>query len=160
MADIEAMFHQVKVSEKHIDYLRFLWWSDGDVQQGLVEYWMNVDLHTMYIGTVSSPSCANFALRKTAEDNKAHFPAEVTNTGKNNFYVDDYLKSMPLEQEAIQMVRHLTAPCQMGGFMLSKWISNSRAVLASIPQENRTKETKELDLDKNNLPMERALGLH
>ena len=111
-------------------------------------------------GAVSSPSCENFALRKTADDNKAHFPSEVTNTVKNNFYVDDCLKSLPSEQEAVQMVRDLTALCKKGGFMLSKWISNSRAVLASIPQENRTKETKELDLDKDNLPMERALGLH
>lgn len=66
---------------------------------------------------------------------------------------------MPSEQEAIQIVKDLTALCKKGGFMLSKWISNSRAVLASIPRENRTKETKELDLDKDNLPMERALGL-
>lgn len=156
MADIKAMFHQVRVSEKHVDYLRFLWWPDGDVQQDLVEYRMKVHL----FGAVSSPSCANFALRKTADDNKGHFPSEVTNTVKNNFYVDDCLKSLPSEQEAVQMVRDLTALCKMGGFMLSKWISNSRAVLASIPQENRTKETKELDLDKDNLPMERALGLH
>ncbi|XP_034151514.1 uncharacterized protein LOC117595338 [Esox lucius] len=156
MADIKAMFHQVKVSEDHIDYLRFLWWPDGDVQQDLVEYRMKVHL----FGAVSSPSCANFALRRTAEDNKAHFPAEVTDTVKNNFYVDDCLKSISTEQDAVLMVKDLTALCKKGGFMLSKWISNSRKVLASIPQEARTKETKELDLDRDNLPMERALGLH
>lgn len=55
MADIKAMFHQVKVSEKHVDYLRFLWWPNGDVQQDLVEYRMNVHL----FGAMSSPSCAN-----------------------------------------------------------------------------------------------------
>lgn len=154
MADIKAMLN-VKVSEKHIDYVRFLWWPNGDVQQDLVEYRMKVHL----FGASKSPSCANFTLRKTAKDNKAHFPAEVINTIKNNFYVDDCLKSMPLEPEAIQIVKDLTAQCQKGGFMLSKWISNSRAVLASIPQENRTKETKELDLDEDNVPMERALGL-
>ncbi|XDV14268.1 hypothetical protein PO909_002442 [Leuciscus waleckii] len=126
-------------------------WPDGDVQQDFVEYRMKVHL----FGAVTSPSCANFALM-TAEDNKAHFPAEVTDTVKNNFYVHDCLKSMSTEQDAVLMVKDLTALCQKGGFVLSKWISNSHKVLASIPQENRTKETKELDLDRDNLPIERA----
>lgn len=30
MADIQAMFHQVHVSDKHINFLRFLWWPNGD----------------------------------------------------------------------------------------------------------------------------------
>ena len=29
MGDIEAMFHQVKVTTEHCDFLRFLWWPDG-----------------------------------------------------------------------------------------------------------------------------------
>ena len=29
MTDIQAMFHQIKVSEKHVDFLRFLWWPKG-----------------------------------------------------------------------------------------------------------------------------------
>ena len=67
---------------------------------------------------------------------------------------------MPSEQKAFQMVRDLVALCQMGGFLVSKWISNSRAVLASIPQQHKTKETREMDLDQDKLPMERELGLH
>lgn len=31
MTDIQAMFHQVKVSEEDEDFLRFLWWPGGDV---------------------------------------------------------------------------------------------------------------------------------
>ena len=31
MCDIEAMFHQVKVTEECRDLLRFLWWDDGDI---------------------------------------------------------------------------------------------------------------------------------
>ncbi|XP_055501665.1 uncharacterized protein LOC129703327 [Leucoraja erinacea] len=156
MADIRAMFYQVKVTGKHIDYLRFLWWPEGDVQQDLVDYRMKVHL----FGAVSSPSCANFALRKTAEDNTGYFPEEVISTLKNNFYVDDCLKSVSTELEAIQIVKHLTSLCNKGGFVLTKWVSNSRAVLESIPPDDRAEETKVMDLDKDNLPMERALGLH
>ena len=38
MCDIEAMFHQVKVSEEFRDLLRFLWWEDGDLTKEPKEY--------------------------------------------------------------------------------------------------------------------------
>lgn len=63
MGDIQAMFHQVKVAEEDRDFLCFLWWPDGDVTKDLVEYRMTVHL----FGAVSSPSCASYALRKTAD---------------------------------------------------------------------------------------------
>lgn len=55
MADIEAMFHQVRVPSVDADLLRFLWWPDGDHGQDLVEYRMVAHL----FGATSSPSCAN-----------------------------------------------------------------------------------------------------
>ncbi|XP_038141595.1 uncharacterized protein LOC119783899 [Cyprinodon tularosa] len=57
------------------------------------------------------------------------------------------------------MVKRLTDLCSKGGFMLSKWVSNSRTVLMSIPEERRAKEIKNLDLDTDELPVERVLGL-
>ncbi|KAK0151243.1 hypothetical protein N1851_007616 [Merluccius polli] len=152
MADIKAMFHQVKVSQKHVDFLHFLWWPN-DVTQNLIDYRMKVHL----FGTTSSPSCANYALRRVAEDNKTHFKSEVMNTIQQNFYVADCLQS--LVAEALQLVKNLTAPCSKGGFQLSKRMSISHAVLASIPGEHRLKATKELNLDNDHLPVERALGL-
>lgn len=156
MADIQAMFHQVKVSEKDVDFLRFLWWPDGDCSKDPIEYRMLVHL----FGATSSPSCANYALRKTAEDNKDCFSPVVCDTVHHNFYVDDCLKSLPSKEEAVQMVQDLANMLQKGGFHLSKWITNSRTVLASIAEEKRSKTTRDLDLDKDNLPMERALGLY
>ena len=155
MADIQSMFHQARVSAKDINFLRFLWWPQGDTKQAPVEYRMTVHL----FGAVSSPSCANYALRKTADDNQSHFSPEVVSTVKCNFYVDDCLKSLTSEEEAVQMVKDLTDLCQKGGFNLSKWMSNSRRILTSVPEESRAKEVKELDLDKDSLPLERALGL-
>ena len=46
-----------------------------------------------------------------------------------------------------------------GGFNLTKWVSNDRLVLESIPVEDRAKGTKELDLTCDVLPVERALGV-
>ncbi len=105
---------------------------------------------------VSSPSCAAFALRKTADDREIH--GEVVQTLKDNFYVDDCLKSVASE-EAVSLVQDLSNLCQKGGFTLTKWISNKRTVLQSLTEECRAKECKELDLDKDSLPVERALGL-
>lgn len=156
MADIEAMFHQVKVSQRNVDFLRFLWWPNGDITQSFKEYRMKVHL----FGAISSPSCSNYALRKLAEDYKDCFPNRVLNTILHNFYVDDCLTSVHTEEEALHMVKDLTAVCSKGGFQLSKWMSNSRKVLASIPEEHLSKSTKDLNLDKDNLPVERALGLH
>ncbi|XP_045905970.1 uncharacterized protein LOC123971296 [Micropterus dolomieu] len=108
-------------------------------------------------GAASSPSCANYALRRTADDNAEHFPPEVVSTVKNNFYVDDCLRSMASEEEARKMIQDLTALCQKGGFTLSKWVSNSRAVLRSVSEVHRAKDMMELDLDTDQLPVERTL---
>ena len=38
MADIEAMFYQVRVPDRDSSFLRFLWWEDGDMVQEVQEY--------------------------------------------------------------------------------------------------------------------------
>ncbi len=155
MGDIQQMFYQVKVAEADKTFLRFLWWPEGDLTQEVAEYWMNVHL----FGAVSSPSCACYALRKTAEDSQSLFPGDVVQTVKQNFYVDDCLKSTATEEEAVQLIKDLTAICRRGGFNLTKWVSNSRRVLRTVSEEHRAKDINELDLDRDDLPLEKALGL-
>ncbi len=160
MGKIQAMFHQVKVEEEDRDFLRFLWWSEGDLSKEVAEFRMTVHL----FGAVSSLSCASFALRKTADDNQCDFSTAVVQTVKENFYVDDCLKSMGSEEEATLLVKDLTSLCQRGGFTVTKWISNHRTLLQTIPEEHRAKDVSELNLDRDNLdrdklPVERALGL-
>ena len=128
MGDIQAMFPQVKVAEEDTEFLCFLWWPDGDITQDLREYRMTLHL----FGAVSSPSCASYALRKTADDNQLEFLNEVVQSVKQNFYVDDCLKSLATEEEAIQMIKDLTALCQKRSFILEKWISNSCVVLQAL----------------------------
>ena len=59
MSDIEGMFSQVLVPKEDRDLLRLLWWDGGDTQKPLTEYRMKVHV----FGAVSSPSCANYALK-------------------------------------------------------------------------------------------------
>ena len=149
------MFHQVRVPEHDSSFLRFLWWDDGNLAKEVQEYQMLVHL----FGAISSPASANFALRRTATDNKHCFPEAVINTVERNFYVDDCLKSLSSEAAAITHVHNLQALLSRGGFKLTKWISNSRKVIEAIPAHERCAELKKLDFYKNELPSQRALGL-
>lgn len=86
-ADVEAMFHQVRVSPDDYDAFRFLGWPDDDLDQEPVDYRMEVHL----FGATSSPDCSSFALRRTAEENIGEFGEDVVKTVMKNFYVDDCL---------------------------------------------------------------------
>ncbi|XP_068728993.1 uncharacterized protein [Montipora capricornis] len=105
-------------------------------------------------GAISSPASTNFALRKTADDNRDCFSTEVINTVLRNFYVDDCLKSLPSVNDAIAHVNHLQALLLRGSFRLTKWVSNSRKVLQAIPKlEGST------DRNKDEMPAQRVLGM-
>ena len=64
-ADIHTMFHQVLVDEGNHNTLCFVWWQDDDWNKQPVDYQMNV----LLFGSMSSSSCAAFALQQTAQDN-------------------------------------------------------------------------------------------
>lgn len=43
MADITSMFHQVRVSKSDVNFLRFLWWPEGDIEQSPTDHRMLED---------------------------------------------------------------------------------------------------------------------
>ncbi|XP_068235760.1 uncharacterized protein [Palaemon carinicauda] len=94
-------------------------------------------------GAVSSPSIANYALRRVADEG-SNLSSEVAHTIKRNFYVDDCLKSVPIATEASSLIAELTAACRGCGFRLS---------------DDRSKELKTRDINYDPLPTEHALGI-
>ena len=156
MADVEAMFHQVAVTEQHRDVLRFLWWPNGDVSKEPESFRMTRHL----FGGIWSPSCASFALKQVVKDYGELYDTETAFTVNNNFYVDDCLKSVRTEAEAEKLVKEVVELLARGGFRLTKWLSSSRSVLKSIPEGERAKKAVNLDLDFDKLPVDRALGVH
>jgi len=154
-ADVEAMFHQVRVSPDDYDAFRFLWWPDNDLDQEPVDYRMEVHL----FGATSSPACSSFALRRTAEDNIGEFGEDIVKTVKKNFYVDDCLKSVESSAQAINLATQLRELLSRGGFRLLKWFSNRPEVMETIPESERASSVLDLDLHKERLPVERTLGL-
>ena len=56
-------------------------------------------------GAINSPSCANMALKKTADDSQDSFGQEAVAMVKRDFYVDDLLKPQKTEESAIDLLR-------------------------------------------------------
>ncbi|CAG2251297.1 unnamed protein product [Mytilus edulis] len=117
---------------------------------------MIADVHLF--GATSSPSCAAYALKKTAIDNGELFETEIASTVERNFYVDDLLKSVDTEERAVQLATDLREIMKRGGFRLTKWLSNSKVVINEIPNSERAPSVEIL---KSNtaLPTDRALGV-
>ena len=153
LADIEAMFCQVRVSPEHRKFLKFLWWKDGDYEQPPEEYEMLVHL----FGATSSPSCAGFCLRNVAKEFENEFNSETIETVRKNFYVDDCLKSVKEAEAAIGLIKELRELLERRSFRLTKFVSNNVEVLSSIPENECAKSIVRLDFDE--LPVERALGV-
>ena len=143
--DIEKMFHSFYVNPEHRDYLRFLWFKDNNLDGQIIEYRMNVHL----FGAVSSPGVANFGLRMTAEAGR-----------RDDFYVDDGLKSFDTPENAIKVIKKTQAMCATVNVRLHKFASNSKTVLEALPVEDRSKNLKDLDLRHDILPVLRSLGTY
>lgn len=136
MGDIECMFYQVQVEQEDQDFLRFLWWPEGNVKDPVEEFRMTVHL----FGAASSPGVANTALAKALEIAGYEHHAKY-------FYVDDYLKSTDSIDEMMKCVKEVTEGCQAGGFKIGKWQSNCNEVTQQMPLEAQSKN-KSHDVNK------------
>ena len=155
LTDIKEMFHQFLVPEEYLDLLRFLWCRDGNSNNEVVEYWMKVHL----FGASSSPGCANFGLRRAADDGEDEFGTDAAEFIRKEFYVDDGVKSVPTVKDAVKLIKASQAICAKAGLKLHRIIWNSWDVLQEFPVEERAKCVKNVNLRADVLPIERALGM-
>ena len=154
VADIEAIFYQVRVSPHDLDAMRFLWWPRGNLEEELIQHRMKAHL----FGAKSSPSCATFCLRETAREYGKHFDPVVANTVLKNFYVDDCLTTVESDESGIQLVKNLRQLLLMSGFKLTKWLSTSKEIMVSILVDDQSKVA--LNLMHSEGPKERVLGIN
>ena len=155
MCDITKMFYRFKVAPGHRDYLRFLWFKDGDLSSQPVQFRMTVHI----FGASSSPGCANFGLKQVATDFENHFGTDVGDFIRNDFYVDDGLKSVASDHAAVDLINRTVSLCARGNLKLHKFVSNSREVLKNVDKQSRADSLQDIDLGLDSLPVERALGL-
>ena len=151
--DVEKMFHQFMVRENDSDYLRFLWWRNGDVEKEPKEYRMKVHL----FGATSSPGCASYGLKHMACQEKEAHPSAAQFI-MHDFYVDDGLTSVESAKQAKDLIQGAREICENGGLRLHKFVSNDFEVLESVPKGERAVDVI-LNLPSDQLPIERVLGV-
>ena len=91
-------------------------------------------------------------LRKTAQLQREQFDEEVIEAVNCNVYVDNMMKSMSTTKKTISLASQLQTLLEKGTFRLTKWYSNGREVMATIPESKRAKLVEQL-------PTESAFGL-
>lgn len=153
--DIEGMFHQVGMPEKCRNFLRFLWWQDGELNKPPMEYRMRA--HPF--GACSSPGCANFTLKHTADCFRETCGNDAAHFLQKNFYVDDGLVSTETKEEAISLIHASKQLCEKGGFRLHKFVTNDKTILESIPVSDRAKNSANISILQEDLSIERTLGV-
>ena len=87
MGDIESMFMQVKVPAEHCDFMRVLWYPDGDLSATPIQY--RLTSHTF--GAVFSPSIANYALKQAAKNCRNSVTSDSYDTIMTCVYVNDVM---------------------------------------------------------------------
>ena len=116
-ADIEGMFLQVGVLPSDQLSLRFLWREDPTTNVVVYQYTRHI------FGAKDSPTCANYALQRTARDNAKFYP-EAAKAVLENFYMDNYLDSVESPEKAINRSKELVHLLHLGGFKLTKFVPN------------------------------------
>ena len=152
-ADIEGMFLQVGFLARDQMSLRFLWREDTTSNVVVHQYTRHI------FGARDSPTCANFALRKTATDNMSTYP-EAASVVNENFYMDDYLDSFENVTQAIKTSRDLVSLLKLGGFNLTKFVSNADEITSAInPEESETSSSPIMEICNGAEQSSHVLGL-
>ena len=108
-------------------------------------------------GATDSPCCVKFVVKTVARDNLEKYSAMTTETVLRFFYVDDLLRSVTSEQEAISLIKEVVDLIKAGGFKLTKVISNNENVMKTIPEMERAKSLQGASFNSN--IKERRLGI-
>ena len=111
------MFLQFGVLPCDQPSLRFMWREDPISNIVVHQYTRHI------FGAKDSPTCANYALQRTASDNAKEYP-EAAKFVLENFYMDDYLDSLESPERALIRSKELVHLLHLGGFKLTKFVSN------------------------------------
>lgn len=150
VGDISQMYHQLVLREEDRPMHRFLW-RDLNLRKEPEVY----EFLRFVFGGCYCPFCAQFTWQKHAEIHQELYP-QAANAVKNHCYMDDLMPSLESVEVAIETRRQLTEMGDKAGFHVRKWVSNLTEVLADVPDEDRASE---VDLDKNQLPVTKTLGV-
>ena len=135
-ADIEGMFLQVGVLEQDQPSIRFLWWDALNDDIEVYQYVRHI------FGAKDSPTCANYALQRTAAENAVSF-ADAARAVTLKFYMDDYLDSLHTSELALRRSKDLVELLAKGGFKLTKFESSFPALTAELNVSELSLDTEQ-----------------
>ena len=111
------MFFQVGIPPCDQPSLRFLWREDNTSEVKILQNTRN------NFGAGDSPKYANFVLQQNARENVEIFP-EASRAVLTRFYMNNYLKSFENHKDARRVSKDLVDLLIVGGFCLTKFVSN------------------------------------
>lgn len=96
-------------------------------------------------GAVFSPGCANYRLNHLATENSPAYPLGAQFIARD-FYVDNGVTITETVEEGIQLAQEARELCAKSSLRLDKFVSNSNALLSSIPTPEHATDIKAKDL--------------
>ena len=84
-------------------------------------------------GAAGLRCCATFAVKCVARDNKEIYSRAASESILQSFYADDLLKLVITAKEAVNVAEEITDVMRRARFRLTKFISNNKNVMNSIP---------------------------
>ena len=125
VADIEAMFYQVKVDLKDKDSLRFLWGPKRNFLQRPIPHCMKIHL----FGASSSLCYTMFSFHQIAIDFHSTIDSrDVVLTVQDNFYADNFLSCVHDSKSGHKLINDIKFLLEKAGFWLTKLMSNSELI--------------------------------
>ena len=85
--------------------MRFFWWDNNNISKPPKAYQLTVHGFNL----TNSPSVTGFAVRRTADKNRAGLTADAIEAKKHNIYVDNLSKSVPDSQSVVVFAHNFTA---------------------------------------------------
>ena len=100
---------------------------------------------------------ANYALKRVGLDNREVLIA--ARAIQNNFYEDNFIKSVDTPEQAIEAFNHLQQLPSEYGLELTKWISNKDAIAEAFPEVLKSNSNRKLVEVKPKTEKSFVLGL-
>ncbi|BET03158.1 Pao retrotransposon peptidase [Nesidiocoris tenuis] len=147
--DVRRMFLQILVHPNDRCFQRFIFRNDPSEQLSVYE------IDSVVFGMTSSPYLAQAVVQSLAQQEKDRFPL-ASRTALQDMYIDDVTSSVENESLVIATYRELTAMFATAKFTLSKWCSNSPALMDLIAANN----DQPASVDFGKAMATKVLGVH
>ena len=150
ISDVKKMFLQVELDESDRDSHRYLWRDLDTTAPPRIYRFKRVTF-----GVAASPFLAIATVQHHARVHRNLFPL-ASKEILNNMFVDDCLSGSYDVSSAIRLKAELLSLMKIGGFELTKWVSNSEDVMKTILVSERNPS---FDVNSDQSSCLKALGV-